>query len=203
MSYSITLYRKGQVSNNGGDANAGANLVLVCEDEIASMDWLRNPFGLCTFVEDNVGDRVQSLWHVCNDHAYKVMGELDRRKFRRIVLAYWDRLRNLDKAYFYFDFHAYVQFTSSYSDAMVIAPNRFSTDPQNAFAQGAYTWRSSSSDDDPDRLGIRVERFQQYRYEHFSWGDTPVLDFYKDWFKRLVNIAEVMQDLNVEVHIST
>lgn len=184
MSYTITLYRKNpHAASDEGDS------------EIASMDWLRNLFGLCTFVEDNVGDRVQSLWHVCNDQAYKVMGELDRRKFRRIVLAYWDRLRNLDKAYFYFDFHAYVQFMPNYSQAMTL--------PQHPHDESVGLWAPGTSGDDPDRLGIRIERFQHYGRQHFSWGDTPVLDFYKDWFKRLMHIAEVMQDLNVEVRIST
>ena len=50
-------------------------------------------------------------------------------------------------------------------------------------------------------IGFNVNGFARYR-EHFSWRGNEPLQFYKDWFQRLVNIATTMQDPTVRIHIS-
>jgi hypothetical protein len=152
-----------------------------------SLNWLRNPFGLCSFAEDNVGDGQMSLWHVCNDHAYDDVGKIDRAQFLRVVESYWDRLRGLDDAYFFFTFGSYVQFLPEYPDAMMVRGYRALVE--------ATRWG------DDGRLGIRIGRFQGYERQ-FGWRQTAVLDYYKEWFERLLGASRAMQDPDATIYIS-
>jgi hypothetical protein len=151
-----------------------------------SLNWLRNPFGLCDFAEDNVGDGKNSLWHVCNDHAYDDVDKIDRAEFLRVVEEYWDRLRGLERGFFHFTFSSYVQFQNDYAGCMRV--QRSHED---------YEWA-----DDRAVLRLAAERFQPA--SNFSWsstGECP-LDFYKGWFERLLNLARAMQDPNARIYIS-
>lgn len=56
------------------------DITVTTEDLELDMNWLRNSFGLCTFAENNIGDGQNSLWHVCNDHAYDDSNNVDRAK---------------------------------------------------------------------------------------------------------------------------
>lgn len=151
------------------------------DDVLLSLNWHRNPFGLCSFVEDNAGDQIGSLHHICNDHAYDRVKNLDRKKFLRIIKEYGQRLRAVKQAYFFFNFRSYVQFVEKYPTAMLLSLSK------------GFMWHES-------RIGIRVERFQSYGRK-LGWIDEPVLGWYQQWFKKLAELVAVMQDPDIEVRI--
>ncbi len=148
-----------------------------------ALNWSRNPFGLCNFAESNVGEKDGALWHVCNDHAYDDVGRLDRAQFLKVVSFYWDRLRGLQDARFYFTFHGYVHFAPQHPDAMLL------------HGRGHGDCWSSGN----DLLAIPVERFkgeQNFAWSDHGLGPSPgtVLDHYKEWFRSLLELAKAMQD---------
>lgn len=159
------------------------------DDVLLSLNWHRNPFGLCSFMEDNIGDRIRSLYHICNDYAYGKEKNLNRSKFLRIVNDYQTRLQPKKIAHFFFSFRSFVQFLEQFPKAMVLPV-------QEAGIMGDYRfeWFGSS------KLAINVAQFQSYGKE-LGWDDMPVLDWYKQWFAKLVKLVEVMQDPDVEVWI--
>ncbi len=170
------------------------NISVSSRDGGYDMNWLRNPFGLCQFAEDNAGDGDQSLWHVCNDHSYEQSMNVDRGRFLRVVSDYWDRIRGLESAHFFFTFGAYVQFAPSYPDAMLLQPRG---------------WRSGESRwEEGGRLAISVAEFQRYDRQRgisngFAWRGTPVLTHYKQRFENLLELANAMQDPDASIHISS
>lgn len=175
MSYDISLSRKAKDSCYDPDAYA--------LDDVHSMNWLRNPFGLCTFAEDNVGDGSSALWHVCNDHAYDKVKDLDRAKFLMVVREYWERIRSMEKASFYFTPGSYDQFAKQYPKIM---PPLLHGDLEAAVA--------------PLQILIPVEKFQHA--PNFGWRNQSVLQYYKDRFQELVELATTMQDPEIEIYIS-
>ena len=76
------------------------SLKLYLEDkhnnEIKSITWPRNPFGLCNWAEDNVGDDRSSLHHVCNAWQYEKASQCDRPLFQQVVEHYWQKILALD-----------------------------------------------------------------------------------------------------------
>lgn len=160
------------------------------------LNWLRNPFGLCDFAEDNVGDGKHSLWHVCNDHAYDDVKNLDRADFLRVVLDYWDRLKNLEVGYFYFDLASYLQFSPEYPEAMKLPTIHWRLKHTKEECAQVYKWGPEQR-----TIGFNVHQFALYP-SHFSFRGRGPLRHYKDWFKDLVDIARAMQDPEVTVRIS-
>lgn len=168
----------------------GYDIHVTAADRSLEMNWLRNPFGLCPFAEDNVGDGSMSLWHVCNDNAYDTSNDLDRPRFLDVVTAYREKLQALELGYFHFEFSSYVQFASSYR-AMILPWGVRADEPRG------YRW-----DKEHKILGIDVERFIDE--PNFGWSrqTSSVLQWYKDWFDQLFEIAKLMQEPGSDVYIS-
>lgn len=68
-----------------------------CGNEIKSMNWLRNPFGLIYWIKDNTGI---DLWHVINEHSYRNSHKVDREEFLKLAEAAYEAVSRLDKAHF-------------------------------------------------------------------------------------------------------
>lgn len=156
------------------------DITITCPDgQLLEMNWLRNPFGLCNFLEDNVGDGELSLWHVCNDNSYETSNTLDRLRFHQVVNAYSNRLNALKQAFFYFDGNAYRQFSPFYP-----------------------CMRGATKIPAGDKTKIDVEAFTNTDLRSQRRPEDSILDGYKRWMDELVTIAEVIQDPNVIVFIS-
>ncbi len=162
--------------------------VVTPDGQEFEMNWLRNPFGLCGFAEDNVGDGNMSLWHVCNDHAYDAVKDLDRAKFLRVVEDYWDRLRGLQRGWFWFTFGSYVQF--SYDHAACMRVN---------FGGKLHEWTKKN---DVSFLKLDIARFEHDQNWEWSGRNIEPLQFYKNWFEQLLELARAMQDPNATVCIT-
>jgi len=147
------------------------------DEEVAAMNWLRNPFGLCQWAEDNVGDGEQSLYFVCNAWTYDEAVNVNRVFFKRVVDAYWERIQVLERGYYCFNLSAYIQFVEG-----------------NAFGFPRTKWRSIVDAEyakDGTYIKIPMEYFVDPVF-HLAGYNT--LDHYKEWFTELVEFAELLQD---------
>lgn len=153
------------------------------EDEVISLNWLRNPFGLERWAELNVGEKVnlpenERLWDVCNRWTYDKSNEIDRKLFKKVVDIYWSKIQNLQVGYFVFDLPGYRQ--------MVEGPVGMK------LTRRYYEYRRDGAD-----IAIRMECFKR----DLSL-DNPTLEKWKEWFHRLVVFAEKLQDPNMEFYCS-
>lgn len=154
------------------------------EEEIASINWIRNPFGLQRWACDNVHIETEiGLWEVCNKWSYKESNNIDRALFKRVVNAYNEVIQSMTEGWFWFDKDTWNQ-------------------TKNQFASGNYpapTWwnRDCSHPMEWEHRG-RI-RIPMNMFEHN--GQMNLTD-YKSWFSELVHIADLMQDPEVEVYIS-
>jgi hypothetical protein len=167
------------------------------------LNWLRNPFGLCDFAEDNVGNGSMSLWHVCNDFADDIE-KFDRARFQEIVHEYWCRLAILHRGYFCFSFRSYVQFVRNFPEAMHL--------DLLDFMEQDWAWVGPRRH--PTEVRIDVQRFSIYgrnadvrttspTNNQFGWdAGSNVLDWYRKWFQELHEIASAVQDPNATITIS-
>ncbi len=164
--------------------------VTTPEGEEVELNWLRNPFGLCNWAEDNVHPKVKrGLWYVCNHWSYKKSSRVNRPLFKGGVLAYWREIKELKQGYFVFDLPSYRQF---------IEPNisHLPTEPPNPFSSVCRIKGSKYTDD--KRLMVPMEHFDSLAF-HLS---VPRLGSYQDWFKRLVYAAELLQRPDTKFYCS-
>lgn len=152
--------------------------------EIASMNWLRNPFGLERWAEANTEYATRecnisfklpvTLWDVCNKWSYDDSEKIDRTLFKVVVDTYSSVIQQLEHGYFWFDLHSVMQF---------IAP-KYSSFPKD------LDWnRIKGSKYHNDTLGVPQEYFGD-----ICGGDGNCnLDYYKNWFGELVEFADELQ----------
>ena len=162
-------------------------------EELASINWLRNPFGLEQWAERNVGDKVSNfgitLYDVCNNWAYDEAKNVDRKLFKDIVDLYWDEIRRMERGYFFFNFQEYVGLIPYYHGFPVEKPNWFDSIAEIKDA----IWKG-------DLYGIPQEYFCNDNIFHL--GIHFHLVAYQLWFKELVDIAELLQDPETEFYCS-
>jgi len=161
-------------------------------EELASINWLRNPFGLEQWAERNVGDKVShfgiTLYDVCNNWAYDEAKNIDRKLFKDIVDLYWEEIRRLERGYFFFNFQEYVGLIPYYHGFPVEKPTfRNITEIKDAIWKG-------------DLYGIPQEYFHDDA--KFHMGSFYTLGQYQSWFKVLVDLAELLQDPEIEFYCS-
>ena len=153
------------------------------DEEIMSLNWLRNPFGLERWAEDNlilyVGETAKlpekkKLWYVCNNWNYENSDEIDRQLFKEVIDEYWMVLQKLEVGYFVFDLPEYRQFVEGVINGRKL-------EFENYRYQRDHT-----------EIAIEMECFR----------NIPSLHGYKEWFYRLVLFAEKLQDPNVVFHCS-
>jgi len=164
-------------------------------EEIIAMNWLRNPFGLCQWAEDNAGDGEQSLWYVCNAWAYDKGKDVDRVGFKRVVDAYWERIQKLERGYYWFDLPAYRDIVERNCGWIPyeLGGSRLGASPaESHYVDERYNKKR-------DKLGIPMEYFTAGVF-HLAGQNT--LEHYKDWFAELVKFAELLQDTALEFYCS-
>lgn len=166
------------------------SMTLYDKDEkgIVNINWLRNPFGLYNWAEDNVGELIDheitsgesheaTLRFVCNHWNYDKSNNINRSLFQRTVLAYWKEIQKLERGYYYFSISNYRQFVETHVKSM----------PGNM--DYGY-WHIDDSKYIDHKLAIPVEHFND---SAFNLSD-PSLKGMKNWFARLVEFAELLQN---------
>jgi hypothetical protein len=165
-------------------------------EEVRSMNWLRNPFGLCNWAEDNfcyVGAKSDTeLYYVVNNWAYDDSNKVDRKLFKSVVDGYWRVISKLSKGYFFFDVHSYIQFLEPKMHFI----------PREPFMNGES--RIKNIVHLPDKIGLPMQ-YMTKDVITLSLNDDQtdgILQRYKDWFLELVKFAEELQDENLEFYCS-
>ena len=151
------------------------------DDEVMWVNWLRNPFGLCNWVEDNLTELgynpETSLYYVCNHWAYKEDGA-DRPLFQKVVNEYWRRVEDLEQGYFFFSLSSYRQFVEGKTGLMIM---------EEGIAGPRIKGEKYAKD------GSLMIPMWQFSHPEFRLSG-PDLQDYKDWMKRLVKFAELLQN---------
>lgn len=172
----------------------GLDLVLTHKkngEDDYSLNWLRNPFGLCNWVEDNTDLKLKKdLYYVCNRWAYDNAKNLNRKLFQEVVLAYQEPINNLERGYFWFDLPSYIAF---------IQPNIHSLPMRTSTLGGQPRIDAAIYNRNGDKYGIPMEYFGA---SCFHMGGRHTLKHYKEWYGRLVEFAEVMQNRDYRFHCS-
>lgn len=152
--------------------------------EIASIDWLRNPFGLCQWAEDNFGEE-GLLTMVTNQWAYDKCEEIDRRLFKQVVDDYWARINIHATSYFWFNEAQYQRFIKPYEVHFLgyiafsgIAGTIQTVDNKKGIPIGYF-----DKDNLPDSLSLKRRR----------QGNT-IKEMYLNWFAELVDFANKLQN---------
>lgn len=192
----------------------GLDMDLTCnKEEINEINWLRNPFGLERWVRDNVNNAERThiisakvwkdketrkvlidwnqemdwdLWDVTNQFCYdgcKLLNEDPikqqkalRRLFKVVVDSYWEQIQKLDVGFLFFDLPSYRQF---------VEPKRFPGIIEGAkYGDNCY--------------GIKclMIPLDVWNAREGNPRERMDLEGYKKWFKRLVDFANDLQDLD-------
>jgi hypothetical protein len=142
-------------------------------EEIASMNWLRNPYGLCNWAEANYRyatkqpDPKKDLHYVINHWNYEKSSRVNRALFKQIVDEYWRVIKGLEKGYFFFDVWGYIQFIQPNLDLI----------PQEESLFG--TQRIVGAERLDHEIGIPMEYFADRAFHLGKSG----LDEWKAWFQ--------------------
>ena len=168
------------------------------DDDIMSINWLRNPYGLERWAEASVFhvkldfESEATLWQVCNENNYDKSEDIDRKRFQRVVWSYWEIIKNIETGFFFFRLGEFIQFIQPHYDRL---PKR-----ESAFGfvdiEG-YEYEKP----DRDRILIPMEHFKQDCF-HLGIREDSVLQHYKNWFQELIQFAEYLQDESYTFHCS-
>lgn len=162
-------------------------------EELVGLNWLRNPFGLCDWAEDNahhngLAQEKFDLYYVCNHWAYDNATAIDRRLFKEVVDRYGATLLKLDSSFYFFTLSEYRQFIQPHEQLL---PGRI--------VPGTEVWSFESSFyDEQQRLAIPVDHFS---HQVFNLGEVSTR-FYQEWFQKLMQMADLLQDPDVQFSCS-
>lgn len=165
----------------------------------ASMDmnWLRNPYGLCSWAESNYDYQTESqtpeqksLWWVINHWNYDKSEQVDRKLFLNVVNRYGNVLINdLKQGHFFFTEQELKQFIFPHLTVLSWTKD---TLPGVVIKHPVV------------QLGIPMEFF-----EHPCFGlsskyrpNAHTLDRYQAWFQELMNFAEILRNPDAEFYCS-
>lgn len=172
------------------------------EGEVVSMNWLRNPFGLRDWAEDNYQiatgtfgkpDDVPDLWYVINHWNYAEGVNVDRALFKSVVDEYWSVLRGIEEGYFCFTLSGYIN---------IIEPHRGALPSENIIAGDSRFGRKIIG---AKYVGERSERIAipQRLFTSPVWNlGRRGLPDYLAWFHELVTFAEKLQDTRYRFYCS-
>jgi len=155
------------------------------EEEVLSMNWLRNPFGLASWVKDNAEflgfkpEEEKSLYYVVNHWNYDKGKDIDRALFLDVVDSYWEVIEPMEKGFFFFNLPSYHQFIEKNVKYMPKPKDYRSTEPDGLnYTKNCHV------------LMIPMENFYHSVF-HLS---DPSLDYYKNWYKKLIHFSDRLQD---------
>lgn len=161
------------------------------DEEVAWVNWLRNPFGLCNWAMDNVDHDLGAsitLHRVCNMWSYDKGDDINRELFKTVVDDYGRCVMELKCGYFCFDDwgKALANFTSGNWSAPT-CPDRW--------------WPFDYLNDHKDvinlngKLAIPQEWFSNpMQSDPFYPAWDASLVAYQAWYRQLMDFANLLQD---------
>jgi len=182
------------VKENGMSLDIGVSNARTGES--MDMNWLRNPYGLCQWAEDNFAYAMErepveekSLWYVINHWNYDKSEQVDKPLFLEVVKRFGDVIMMLDRAYFWFTEKSFEQFIQPYLS--VLPPSSSKEFKQYSF-EGIVRYHLEKI----EHIGIPMQYLghscfdlsSKYRPDHHT------LDHYKNWYQELIKFAEMLQD---------
>ena len=160
----------------------GFDMSLSGEEKNISMNWPRNPFGLARWIEDNVkrsDTDLPSVNTICNRWTYSDSDKIDRELFLNVILSYKTGVENLERGFYYFNIQEYRCFVEPKSYLLEKSKTCLHTEEIKGLE---YT--------KDGRLRIPLDVYAKYpRAESYS-----SLEYYKKWYKELLDFAEQLQD---------
>ncbi len=135
-------------------------------EEVMSMNWLRNPYGLIRWIYDNTG---VDLYHVINDPSYDKSDSVDRDEFLRLATLANAEVQRLDRGYFIFDLKVAQQFGVTSDDCDVIIDNKL------------YV-KMRAPHGDPEKY-YTLERYKKWTKELYDFAvllQDPKISYYCD-----------------------
>lgn len=160
--------------------------IQLCDNnnqEIISLNWLRNPFGLCNWAEDNVGVD-NALWRVCNNWSYDKAYLCNRPLFKSAVDSYWANIQSKPAFYFYFTDKQYRQFVEPYLMFFPLFIHFEQTDGRIAIPLSQFDREL------PPKIHVRRSNSKSLKQQ------------YLDWFAELVRFAELLQNEDYSFYCS-
>jgi hypothetical protein len=163
----------------------------------ASMDmnWLRNPYGLCTWAENNYTyfterepPEEKRLWYVINHWNYDTSEQVDKLLFLNVVKRYGDVIMKIEKGYFWFSESSYVQFINPHRGMLP-----FSLD-KNHYAVIALSVQYHF--DKREHIGIPMNYLSNpcFGLSDRYRPNAHTLAHYQNWYRELITFAEMLQD---------
>lgn len=157
------------------------------------MNWLRNPFGLCNWAEANYNyvtkqepPEEQRLWYVINHWNYSKSVDVDRKLFLDVVKRYGEVILSLTKGYYWFDVSGYIQFVEPH---LSVIPRH---DPLAGLGIGDGSLRIVDSVYHDRQIGIPVDYFNHACFGLRHCNDRLAKN--QDWYRELMEFAEMLQD---------
>lgn len=163
------------------------------------MNWLRNPYGLCSWAEDNYNYQTESspddeseqrLWHVINHWNYDKSDQVDKELFYSVVMRYGNVILNdLKQGYFFFTEQALKQFIFPHLTVLSWTKD---TLPGVVIKHPII------------KLGIPMDYFS---HECFGLSseyrpNAHTLERYQAWFQQLMDFATILRDPDAEFYCS-
>jgi hypothetical protein len=157
--------------------------------EEMEMNWLRNPFGLCSWAEDTLlyeakleaVPEEQSLWFVINHWSYDKSANVNKPLFLQVVQRYGGVILSVEKGYFWFPLDRFPDNLAYHLEpGKSIDALRSSLRDGNVI-NGDITYYQ-------DKIGLPIE--QCAKFVRLGRSD---LARYKDWYRDLIRFAEILQ----------
>lgn len=158
-------------------------------ERIAEINWLRNPFGLINWVEDNTPHPTEktkyTLYEVCNKWAYSDGKNIEKEEFQKTVMVYSKHVEELEEGYFFFNLNSYRQFVQPNLCDMKLE--------KDIFGCSKVIGEKLALD---GRLMVPMVQFENII------GYNTTLEEYKKWYTQLVKFAELLQTPGVTFYCS-
>ena len=165
-------------------------------DEKMDMNWLRNPFGLCSWAENNYTyfterepPEDKSLWYVINHWNYDKSVQVDKPLFLEVVKRYGSIIMRLDRGYFWFNEGGFRQFIQPHLDVLPMSSDQ-------AFESYGFEATVRYHFDQKEYIGIPMSylRHPCFGLSDKSRPDAHTLIRYRLWYQQLIDFAEMLQD---------
>ena len=160
----------------------GFDMSLSGEGKYITMNWLRNPFGLTKWLEDNVErpeTDLPSVNTICNRWTYSNSDKIDRELFLNVILSYKTGVEKLERGFYYFNLREY---------RCLVEPKAHLMEKESKMLGGTDIKGLEYAKDGRVRIPLEVYA----KYPHAESHST--IEYYKKWFKELLDFAEQLQD---------
>jgi len=165
-------------------------------EQTIEMNWLRNPYGLCSWAESNYlyakkREPKKTLWYVINHWNYAKSPKVNRKLFLAVVMLYGSEIMALEKGYFWFDVGSFMSFVLPHLDMM----------PTENF-MGQIRIEDNVFHD--RQIGIPMDYFAN---PCFGLSDkyrptAHMLVRYQEWYQQLIDFAKMLQEPGTQFYCS-